>query len=166
MTNNTQTCDDEGAFVLLEFKGDLLDPAPLISLLSLTPVRPRKKGDPTGPARGTKIPTAKTGYCGFTTAGKGLPGSGEAHVEFLLETVESHIVEIRKIIAAQSLEWCAIFFEGRSEGQSFSDLRPELLHRSVQLGLPLFPKEKDAMTVVFDMDQSEPPTIRLPVDRS
>lgn len=155
MTSSILNSDDEGAFILLDFRGDRLDPAPLVSSIPLTPVRPKRKGDPLGPSKGGRIPTAKTGYCGFTTMGKRLPKDGNAHLAFLLKSVSDQIVMIREIMSAQSLEWCATFFEGRSEGQLFSDLSPELTERTARLGLPLLPNGDEAVTFVADLSQSE-----------
>jgi hypothetical protein len=156
MTNNIPNPEDDGAFVLLDFSGDRLDPAPLVSMIPLTPVRPKRKGDPLGPSRGGRTPTAKTGYCGFSTMGKGLPKDGNAHVAFLLKTVSDRIIAIREIMSEQSLDWRATFFEGHSEGQMFSDLNPELTDRTARLGLPLLPNEEEAVTIVADLSQSEP----------
>jgi hypothetical protein len=156
MTNSRMSPDDDGAFIILNFTGDNLDPAPLISLIPLTPVRPKRKGEALGSAKGGSAPTAKTGYCGFTTAGNGLLPSGDAHLECLLKSVEDHVVAIRKIVSAQSLEWRAVFFEGDSEGQSFSDLSPELVQKAGLIGLPLLPKGDEAVTIVADVSDSEP----------
>lgn len=156
MMNNGLDPDDEGAFIILDFRGDKLDPAPLLSLIKLTPVRPKKKGDPLGPSRGGRTPVAKIGYCGFSTMGKASPQDGNAHLAILLKTVSDHIVAIRQIMLAQSLEWRAVFFEGHAEGGRFSDLRPELIDRAAQIGLPLLPSENEVVTIVEDFGQSDP----------
>ena len=118
------------------FRSDDLDPPPLISLIPLTPVRPKRKGDPTS-KRWQPPPVAKTGYCGFTTRDRDLPRDGDAHLEFLLDMVEQRIDAIRQIMLAQSLDWHAVFFKGDAEGQSFTDLSPGLVDRATRLGLSL-----------------------------
>jgi hypothetical protein len=155
-TNSPMISDDDGAFILLDFTGDKLDPAPLVALIPLAPVRPKRKGEALGSAKGGSAPIAKTGYCGFTTAGNGLLPTGDAHLEFLLKSVEGRVVAIRKTMSEQSLKWRAVFFEGDSEGQSFSDLTPELVHKAGLLGLPLLPKGAEAITIVADVNDSEP----------
>lgn len=100
MTNKPMISGDDGAFVLPDFTGDNLDPAPLVSLIPLTPVRPKRKGDALGPAIGGSARTAKTGYCGFTTAGNGLLPTGDAHLEFILKSLADHVVAMRKIMSA------------------------------------------------------------------
>ncbi|HVB68279.1 MAG TPA: DUF4279 domain-containing protein [Acetobacteraceae bacterium] len=148
--------EEDGVFALLDFKGEDLDPAPLISLIPLTPVRPRKKGDPLGPDKGGKVPVAKTGYCGFTTAGKILSKSANDHVSAILDIVDDRIVAIREVMSLQSLAWKAVLFEGRSKEQVFSSLNPELSRRASGLGLPLLPKGEEAMTFIGDICQSVP----------
>lgn len=147
---------DHSAFIMLDFKGDNLDPAPLLSLIPLVPVRPRKKGTPVGPTRNGRTPTAKTGYCGFTTDGKIRSKNSSDHVEFLLSVIDECIDDIREIMNRHSLTWRAVLFEGNSDGRYFSDLGPELFRRARELGLPLLRKGEEAMTIVVDAGQSQP----------
>jgi hypothetical protein len=155
MMNNAEDMDDS-AFIMLDFKGDNLDPTPLLSLLPLVPVRPKKKGDPVGPTRNGRTPTAKTGYCGFTTDGKVQSKNSTDHAEFLLKVIDERINNIREIMSTHSLTWRAVLFEGNSDGRYFSDLSPELLRRAAELGLPLLRKGEEAMTIVVDAGQSQP----------
>lgn len=148
--SDTLAFHDDEVFVLLDFKGDCLDPASLIPLIPLPPIRPRKKGDPTGPVKNGKAPTAKTGYCGFTTAGRISSQEANDHVRFVLTAIQPNLGEIRSIMSSQSLAWRAVLFEGSSKGQFFADLDPELSLQAAELGLPLLPKEKETMTVKFD----------------
>ncbi len=151
--SDTPETEDDGAFFLLDFKGDDLDPAPLISLIPLTPVRPRKKGDPLGHDKDGRVPTARTGYCGFTTADKIRSKNANDHVRAILDIVDDRLVAIRDMISLQSLEWTAVLFEGPSEGRVFSNLNPELFRRASELGLPLLPKGDEAMTFIRDVSQ-------------
>jgi hypothetical protein len=76
--------------------------------------------------------------------------SGDAHLTFLLEMIESRLAAIRDVMTAQSFTWKAVFFEGEKEGRSFADLSPELLQRAARIGLPLAPKGEEKATFVFD----------------
>lgn len=155
MSDSSDLNDDGGAFVLLNFTGDCLDPASLISVIPLTPVRPKRKGAPLGPVRSGKVPMAKTGYCGFTTSNEVSSKRADDHAAFLLRIVSDHITDIRRVMSIQSLKWRAVLFEGHSEGKSFLDLSPELVQQAAELGLPLLPKGEEAMTIMTDVSQSE-----------
>lgn len=145
---------DEGAFFMLDFIGERLDPAPLIALLPLTAVRAKKKGDPLGPSRDGKTPRAKIGYCGFRTDDKVSAKIPNEHAKFLIQVISSHLDEIRSIMSAQSLAWKAVLFEGSSEGQRFSDLDPGIFRRADELGLPIL--FESAMIVAPDVGRSKP----------
>ncbi|MGA9866248.1 MAG: DUF4279 domain-containing protein [Acetobacteraceae bacterium] len=145
---------EERAFFMLDFVGDRLDPAPLMALLPLTAVRPKRKGDPLGPTRDGKTPRAKMGYCGFQTDDKVPAKNPNEHAEFLMQVISTHLNGIRSIMSAQSLAWKAVLFEGSSEGQRFSDLDPEILRKAEELGLPL--SFEKAITAPPDVGRSEP----------
>jgi hypothetical protein len=153
MMNNKDQVDD-GAFVLLDFTGDNLEPAPLLSLLTL-PARSKKKGTPLGPTRNGRTPVAKTGYCSFTTYCAILSKMAVSHVELLFQTLESRISAIRDIMDRQELTWAAVLFEGNSDREYFSDLSPALFERADKLGLPILQKEEEAMTIVWDADEGK-----------
>ena len=87
-----------------------------------------------GRARNGQTPIAKTGYCGFTTAGRIFSKGANEHVKLLLGVIRPNIDEIRRIISSQSLTWRAVLFEGTSEGQFFADLDPELSRQAADLG--------------------------------
>jgi hypothetical protein len=154
--SNAPATEDERAFVLLDFRGDDLDPAPLISLIPLTPVRLKKKGDPLSGGKKEKVPIAKVGYCGFTTAGKVPSRDTNEHVRALLDAISGHIDEVRKVMSLQSLIWEALLFEGRMKGQLYSDLDTRLIGHAEELGLPLLPNRDEAMTIVFEGGEEGP----------
>jgi hypothetical protein len=60
-----------------------------------------KKGQPLG--SGNRI--AKTEYCSFSTLDQMSTNSGNAHLAFLLEMIESRLAAIRDVMTAQSLTW-------------------------------------------------------------
>jgi hypothetical protein len=120
-------CDDEdGAFVMLDFLGDALDPAMLLPLIPLTPVRSKRKGDPMVRPINGRILVAKIGYCGFTTGGMLGTADGDDHVAFALQAIEPRIEDIRRVLAESGLRWELEFFEGETVGYRFIDLNPEL----------------------------------------
>jgi hypothetical protein len=155
MTNNNHECDDEdGAFVMLDFLGDALDPAMLLPLVPLTPVRSKRKGDTMGRPINGKVPTAKIGYCGFTTGGMVPSGNGNDHVAFALRAIEPRIEDIRRVMAESGLHWELVFFEGETEGYRFADLKPELFSWAERLGLPLNQLVEGNLTVVTNRAES------------
>jgi uncharacterized protein DUF4279 len=142
---------DDGAFVPLSFRGDNLDPPPLIALIPLNPGRPKRKGEPMSqPRDGRPAALAKTGVCSFSTDDKVSSGSANDHVRFLLGIVQDRIEAIREIVRQQSLTWTAWLFEGDAEGQKMSDLDPALARWAADLGLPLLRKEPDRVILVYD----------------
>jgi hypothetical protein len=143
---------DEGdrAFVVLSFKGDNLDPEKLISLVPIPASRPRRKGERMGRSDGAGSHVAQTGYCSFSTMDIGSLTSGDAHLRYVLDSLERNILDIQKMISEQSLICCVTFFEGCLEGESFADLNPDLCQRATDLGLPLVRKETDFFTIVND----------------
>jgi hypothetical protein len=134
--------DEVHAFVILDFLGDALDPAPLVALIPLEHGRTRKKGDlmTNRPSEdGRPVARAKTGVVCFSTPDqKAL--TGDAHLRFLLDIIEARLPAIKDLIAAQSLTWTAWFFEGDVEGHRFSDLSPDLVERAARIGMPLLLK--------------------------
>ncbi|MEO8716083.1 MAG: DUF4279 domain-containing protein [Acetobacteraceae bacterium] len=153
---NSEIGVDEGAFVILDFRGDNLDPAELTSVIPLKPLRPRKKGDPLGPSRNGKAPTVKVGYCGFSTDDEVASKNASVHVDFILNVVRPHYSALREIMIRQSLIWRAVLFEGNREGRYFSDVDPRLLLIAAELGLPLVPKGEERFTVVADPVRTSP----------
>ena len=134
----------------MDFVGDDLDPAPLIALIPLKPIRPMRKGEPMyWPKDGRPPFLAKTGACSFTTDDRVSSGDPNDHVRFLLGIIEDRIDAIREIVRQQSLRWTAWLFEGDSEGQKMSDLDPALARRAAELGLSLRRKEPDRVTLVY-----------------
>ncbi|MCB8874425.1 DUF4279 domain-containing protein [Acidisoma silvae] len=142
--------EDYESFIVLDVKGDKLDPTSLLALIPLTCKRPRRKGDPMGQS------FAKTGYCGFTVDGRERLRDGTAHLRLILDALEPNIAAIQIIMQEQSLAWQATFFEGNYKGHSFSELSPDLLRRAANIGLPVVKKEPDTVTFVWDYDPAKP----------
>ena len=149
-TSDESDLDGEAVFVVLDFIGDNLEPSRLVPLIPLDPGRPKRKGEPLGRTRGATQPVAKTGYCGFSTTGQGLPATSNAHLGFLLAIVEPRLGAIQRVMSEQTLRWKATFFEGDHPGQYFADLDREVLARAARLGLPICPGGEGAVTIVYD----------------
>ncbi len=154
-TNDAAGSDGEAVFIVLDFIGDNLEPSRLIPLIPLPPERPKRKGEPLGRARGPTQPVAKTGYCGFSTRGQGLPATSNAHLGSLLDIVEPRLGPIRRIMSEQSLRWEATFFAGDYPGQYFADLDQEILARAARLRLPICPEGEGAVTIVHEPKHDE-----------
>jgi hypothetical protein len=151
--------EEGGAYVLLSFRGDNFDPPPLIALIPLAAVRPRRKGEPVSRPRNGKPPVlAKTGGCSFTTDDQVASGDPNDHVRFLLGIVQERIGAIREIMREQSLTWTAWVFEGDREGQKMSDVDAALIRRATDLGLPLLRKEPDRYMLVYDVPSPPGPS--------
>jgi len=144
-------------WVLLDFKGDDLDPEPLISLIPLKALRPSKKGDAMGPARDGKVARAKTGVCIFSTHEAVHSASLNEHLKLVLDTVEARETQIKQMMAAYSLRWAAVLFNEPPEADPRPLLDASLVARAARLGLPLEREGQGAVTFVRDPNQVNPP---------
>lgn len=133
---NDASPDAEGAFVLLTFVGDEIEPSSLTSLIPIPSVRSKKKGHPLGPSRDGKTPVAKTGYCAFSTADLVESEMLNDHVKLILSAIEDIAPTIKSIMEEQSISWQAVLFEGNSEGGLSIDVDTAFLQKMDQIGLP------------------------------
>lgn len=129
--------DDFGPEASLDFWGEKLDAGPIMAVVPMKASKPKRKGDPLGPAREGKVPVAKFGTCIFFTGDVVLDRDPSAHVQYILDAIQAHTAEIMKIKQAQEIEWSITVFEGSRDNEKLKDVDPVLMEAARELGIPV-----------------------------
>jgi len=123
-------------FAMIDFIGDDLDPEVIIQLFTISPVRPKKKGDRLGLSDSPSLPVAKTGYCGFSTSNCVSSCFMDDHVQYLLDEIEKNGGLLQSIVRSQDLSWfLTCFYDASQEGVSSELVSEQNMARANKYGI-------------------------------
>jgi hypothetical protein len=125
-------------FATIDIIGDNLDPDEIVPLLTIRPIRSKRKGDPMGPARGSVAPLAKTGTCHVSTIRHVSSQLMDDHVRFLLDELEKNIDRLRDIVRARGLTWgITCIYDPPSEELVPDTVSQQTLERAERCGISI-----------------------------
>lgn len=151
----TDKDENDGAFLLLWFSGDKLDPDLLKGLLGLKCVRSTKKGQYSRLGSPKRVRQAPTGYAAFTTLGISTPRAAD-HVAALILELERKREALNSLLSRSEIDGGIVFFEGDSAGEHMADLDEELLLRLRSFGFPFRVDEGEFFTLHSNSEDPNP----------
>lgn len=121
-------------YAILDFTGNALKPDRLAKALAIKPTFSKRKGDRVGNSPQFGPAFARTGYCGFSTRGKIYSDDMADHIQFLLDEIVKHRLEIDVVMSEDRLAWeITCFFD--SPERTDADLDEDTRKRANTTGI-------------------------------